>query len=42
MQRWEENLAALRERIDAPLLGVIPPHSTPEEAANLLRLPAPL
>ena len=42
MQRWEENLAALRERIDAPLLGVIPPASTPEEAANLLRLPAPL
>ena len=42
MPRWEENLAALRQRIDAPLLGVIPPASTPEEAANLLRLPAPL
>ena len=40
MPRWEENLAALRQRIDAPLLGVIPPASTPEAAANLLRLPA--
>ena len=40
MPRWEESLAALRQRIDAPLLGVIPPASTPEAAANLLRLPA--
>ena len=39
MQRWEENLAALRQRITAPLLGIIPPNSTPEVAAAGLRLP---
>ena len=39
MSRWEENLSALRERIDAPLLGIIPPASTPEAAASGLRLP---
>ncbi|MDR0576189.1 MAG: dethiobiotin synthase [Candidatus Accumulibacter sp.] len=39
MTRWEENLAALRERIEAPLIGVIPPACTPEAAAGLLRFP---
>ena len=39
MSRFEENLAALRERIDAPLLGVVPPHSTPQAAAPLLAIP---
>ncbi len=39
MSRWEENLSALRERIDAPLLGIIPPDSTPKAAAQGLRLP---
>ncbi len=39
MSRFEENLAALRARIDAPLLGVIPAASTPEAAAALLRIP---
>ena len=40
MSRFEENLAALRARIDAPLLGVIPAASTPEAAATLLQIPA--
>lgn len=39
MARFDENLAALRERIDAPLLGVIPSASTPTEAAELLQPP---
>ena len=39
MARSAENLTALRERIDAPLLGVIPPASTPEQAVLCLRLP---
>ncbi len=39
MSRFDENLAALRERIDAPLLGIIPPASTPEAAATGLHLP---
>ena len=39
MARFDENLAALKARIDAPLLGVIPAHSTPEHAAALLSLP---
>lgn len=39
MSRFEENLAALRERIDAPLLGIIPSASTPEAAAAGLHLP---
>lgn len=39
MARFEENLAALKERMAAPLLGVIPPDSTPESAAAGLRLP---
>lgn len=39
MSRFDENLAALRERIAAPLLGIIPPASTPEAAAVGLHLP---
>lgn len=39
MSRFEENLAALRARIDTPLLGVIPAASTPEAAAALLQIP---
>jgi len=39
MSRFDENLAALCERIDAPLLGIIPPASTPETAASGLHLP---
>ncbi len=40
MSRFGENLAALEERMAAPLLGVIPANSTPEKAAKLIRLPA--
>jgi len=36
MPCFEENLAALTQRIAAPLLGVIPARSTPEQAARLL------
>ena len=39
MPRFEENLAALRARIGAPLLGVIPANSSPEAAAALLSRP---
>ncbi len=39
MSCFEENLAALQDRIKAPLLGVIPANSTPENAADLIRLP---
>lgn len=39
MSRFEENLAALKERMNAPLLGTIPSASTPEKAAKLIRLP---
>lgn len=41
MLRFEENLAALCERIDAPLLGVVPhdPQHNAAAAADLLRLP---
>ena len=39
MSRFEENLAALTERIAAPLLGIIPANCTPEKAAELIRLP---
>jgi dethiobiotin synthetase len=39
MPRFEENLDALKARIDAPLLGVIPAGSTPEAAAASLRIP---
>jgi len=41
MSRFDENLNALRARIDAPLLGVIPPDSTPEAAATGLSLHFP-
>jgi dethiobiotin synthetase len=41
MLRLDENLAALEQRITAPLLGVIPyqPEPDPVEAANFLRAP---
>ncbi|WP_153111397.1 dethiobiotin synthase [Propionivibrio limicola] len=39
MSRFDENLAALKERMHAPLLGIIPANSTPEEAADRLTLP---
>lgn len=39
MSRFEENLAALTKRISAPLLGIVPANSTPEKAAELIRLP---
>ena len=39
MSCLEENLSALKDRITAPLLGVIPAHSTPKSAATRLRLP---
>ncbi len=39
MNCFEENLAALKERISAPLLGIIPAHCTPEDAAARLHLP---
>ena len=37
MSRFDENLAALQERIAAPLLGIIPANSTPQEAAKLIQ-----
>ena len=37
MSRFDENLAALKERIAAPLLGIIPANSTPQEAAKLIQ-----
>ena len=39
MSRFAENLAALEERMAAPLLAVIPAASTPHKAAELIRLP---
>ena len=39
MSRFDENLAALKERMNAPLLGVIPANSTPQQAALLIGLP---
>lgn len=39
MSRFSENLAALQERIAAPLLGVVEHGTTPEKAALGLRLP---
>jgi dethiobiotin synthetase len=39
MARFEENLQALRERIDAPLLGVLPHRPTPDPASFGLTLP---
>lgn len=40
MARFDENLASLEARLAAPLLGVIPANSTPEQAAKLIRLPS--
>ena len=40
MARFDENLASLEARLAAPLLGVIPPNSSPEIAARGLMLPA--
>jgi dethiobiotin synthetase len=39
MSRFEENLAALKTRINAPLLGVVANGTTPEQAAPTLLLP---
>jgi dethiobiotin synthetase len=39
MSHFDENLAALKERINAPLLGVVAYGTTPEQAADGLRLP---
>lgn len=39
MACFDDNLAALETRLQAPLLGVIPAHSTPQSAALGLRLP---
>lgn len=39
MSRFEENLATLEARIKAPLLGIIPANSSPQDAAKLIRLP---
>jgi len=39
MARFEENLDALKGRIEAPLLGIIPANSTPEAAAKLINFP---
>lgn len=39
MSRFDENLVALRDRMTAPLLAVIPANSTPHKAAELIRLP---
>ena len=39
MSRFEENLLTLQEHINAPLLGIVPPQSTPETAATHLSLP---
>jgi dethiobiotin synthetase len=40
MLRYEDNLGALIERIDAPLLGVMPHQAAPDPAAIELRLPS--
>jgi dethiobiotin synthetase len=40
MARFEQNLQALRERVAAPLLGVIPNRSAPDPASFELRLPS--
>jgi hypothetical protein len=39
MSRFAENLAALRSRLPAPLLGVVEHGTTPAEAGLSLRLP---
>lgn len=43
MARFEDNVAALLERLDCPLLGTLPfdPTCDPSQAADSLRLPAP-
>ncbi len=41
MARFEDNLQALRERIDAPLLGVLPYRPAADPSAFELRLPDP-
>jgi dethiobiotin synthetase len=38
MEMFEENLAALRERLDAPLLGVVPWQPVPQSSAVAARL----
>jgi dethiobiotin synthetase len=40
MARFDENLQALRERIAAPLLGVMPHRAAPDPASFELRLPS--
>jgi dethiobiotin synthetase len=40
MARFEQNLQALRERIDAPCLGVLPFQAPPDVASMRLQLPA--
>ena len=39
MSCFEENLKTLQTKINAPLLGIVPPNSTPEIAAAHLSLP---
>ena len=39
MNRLEENIEALQTRLPPPLLGIIPPASTPQDAASRLTLP---
>lgn len=39
MDWLDENLDALRQRLPAPLLGVLPANAAPEKAAQCLRLP---
>jgi dethiobiotin synthetase len=39
MARFEENLQALRERVDAPLLGVMPYQASPDPTSFELQLP---
>ena len=38
MNRFAENLEALQQRLDAPLLGIIPANSRPQDAAQYLDL----
>jgi len=40
MSRFEDNLDALKARLNAPLLAVIPARSTPQDAAKGISLPA--
>ena len=39
MNRQAENIEALKARLHAPLLGIVPPGSTPQSAAQRLSLP---